>query len=116
MGQCGCGDYQGDFKFKGSDDFTYVLQVYASCDYCDTPAGVIIYRMSPEDCSMWDVDHLKEVEISDIGTCVAVIHPHELEKEINETIESLEGVESDFHYAFQRCVYKAIKDNRKQLI
>ena len=47
MGACGCGDYNPSFKFKGPGNNWYVLQHYPGCSYCDTPAGVIIYDMSP---------------------------------------------------------------------
>ena len=35
MGQCGCGDYQPSFKFKGPGDNWYVLQEYPSCEGID---------------------------------------------------------------------------------
>lgn len=75
MGQCGCGDFQGDFKFKGPEGITYVLQVYPACDNCDTPAGVIIYAMDKNDCEMWGVNEIPEIKIQDVGTFVSVIHP-----------------------------------------
>ena len=116
MGQCGCGDYQPDFKFKGPGDIIYVVQIYPSCYYCKTPAGVIIYAFSPEDQQDWDVDHLPEVEISDIGTCVGVINPSDLAQKLKTHLEcDIEGCEVDYHSAFTDSVYKQIEDNKRLL-
>ena len=111
MGKCGCGDFQGDFKFKGPNNITYVLQVYPSCDYCDNPAGIILYAMSPEDCKDWDVDTIPDIEIRDVGTLISVIHPKKLMETIIQGIESYvaDGINDDFNLA----VNEAIKDNRR---
>ncbi len=113
MGQCGCGDFHGDFKFKGPDGITYVLDVYPSCDYCNTPAGIILYAMGSDDCKIWGVDHIPEIEILDIGTCVAVIDPADLIKKADKLIGGFEGIESDFHHAFINAVHKSIKNNKR---
>ena len=77
MGQCGCGDFSGDFKFKGPKGITYVLQVYPPCKECDNPAGMIIYSMNEEDCRTRDVDDIQEIEIQDIGSFFSIAHPRE---------------------------------------
>ena len=55
MGQCGCGDFSGGYKFPGADGITYVLEVYPSCSDCAAPAGVTIHKMDEDDCEDWDV-------------------------------------------------------------
>lgn len=114
MGQCGCGDFNADFKFKGPGNITYVLQIYDSCEYCETPAGVIIYAMNPKDCKMWDVEHLQEVKIEDVGTAFAVIDPFELGKKLSKWLE-IEGAEGDFYSNFREVVWDSIQANRKRL-
>ncbi len=75
MGECGCGSFYPSFKFKGPGKDTYVLQVYPSCDYCNTPAGVILYRMSPKEARQWDLDDVPEKEIPFVGMVIPVIDP-----------------------------------------
>ncbi len=49
MGQCGCGDYQGEFQFPGPGGSIYSLEVYPGCDYCDQGPGIVIHRHVSED-------------------------------------------------------------------
>ena len=44
MGACGCGDFNGLFKFKGPGKSWYTLEIYGGCEYCDTPIGVILTK------------------------------------------------------------------------
>lgn len=111
MGDCGCGDFQGDFKFKGPNNDWYVLQVYPPCDYCETPAGVIIYRMGKEDQELWRVDEIPEVKILDIGTAVWVLDAEKLKR--NDVFEDME---TDVHHAMLEAVNSAISENMKCLI
>jgi hypothetical protein len=53
MGACGCGDTRVDVKLPGPDGITYGIQVYAGCDYCGTPAGIIVYRFCSEQDECW---------------------------------------------------------------
>ncbi len=89
MGACGCGDYSPDFKFKGPGDDWYVIQSYPGCDYCDTPAGVILYRFNPEDTALWSVEHLKEKKIPDGGFCIPIIHPEKLKLKCEEYLKGI---------------------------
>ena len=111
MGQCGCGDFNGDFKFKGPGKTTYVLQIYSSCNDCDNPAGIILYAMSEEDCEEWSVEDVPEIEIQDVGTFFSVIHPRKLMESITEGIEVY--VEEGLHDEFRSAVFKSIKDNKR---
>lgn len=111
MGQCGCNDFQGDFKFKGPDGITYVLQVYQSCSYCETPAGIILYAMNEKDCQTWCVDDIPEIQISDVGTLISVIHPKKLMKQIAEGITVY--VEDSLNDEFQSAIYETIKENKE---
>lgn len=53
MGQCGCSDTAPDFKFPGPDGVTYAIQIYPSCHYCSSPAGVDIHRFNDEWTREW---------------------------------------------------------------
>lgn len=112
MGQCGCGDFSGDFRFKGPEGIIYVLQVYPPCEECDNPAGVIIYSMNEEDCKAWDVDNIQGIEIQGTGSFFSIAHPREIMKSVVESIEYFleEGIEDELRSA----VLKSIKDNKKR--
>lgn len=62
MGACGCCELSGGERFAGPDGTTYVIEIYPSCDYCDTPAGFRLYQFNEETSEMFDIKHLKEVE------------------------------------------------------
>jgi hypothetical protein len=61
MGSCGCGDYAGEFKLPGPDGSVYVIQRYAGCNYCMSPAGVIVYKMLLLDGDPWETSKLPDL-------------------------------------------------------
>ena len=75
MGECGCSDFQPDFRFRGPGDKWYIVQSYPSCRNCDTPVGVILYLSTPKDAEMWGLEHVKEVSIPSEGQLIPVLHP-----------------------------------------
>lgn len=117
MGQCGCGDFYGDFKFKGPDGVVYVVDVYCPCDYCHTPAGVVIYAMDNEDQQLWDVENIPEIKIADVGTFIGVLHPEVFAEKIKSLAGlDIEGAETDFNRAAAESVQDEINKNRKRLV
>jgi hypothetical protein len=108
MGACGCGDYQGEFKFKGPGNITYVMQIYESCDYCDTPAGVILYAFDPDEAKHLDVASLREEKITSDGIAIPVIHPKNLMQTIVESIEAC--IEDGISGEFRSAVWKTRKE------
>jgi hypothetical protein len=87
MGVCGCGDFYGDFKFKGPGRDWYVLQIYRPCSYCETPLGVILYRMNKKDQELWRVEDIPELEIKDIGTSISILELDPIKKAAFEDAE-----------------------------
>jgi len=67
MGACGCGDFHGEYQFPGPGDVVYAIGLYPSCKYCDTPAGVTLYRFDNGDHEMFDVQHIPPMEFTDYG-------------------------------------------------
>ena len=117
MGQCGCGDFQGDFRFPGPGNITYVVSVYPSCDYCQTPAGVVIYAITLADCKVWAIDHLPELPMCDAGTLVGVVDPRIYIKKLTKYAGvDLEGCEPDTDFAFREAVNDQIENNMKNLV
>jgi hypothetical protein len=113
MGVCGCGDFNGDFKFPGPDGITYVLQVYPPCENCNTPAGVIIYSFNKDDCKNWDVDEIPELDFGNGEALIAVAHPGSIMKSVFEGLEHY--LEEGVGDVFRSSVFDAIKDNRRYL-
>jgi hypothetical protein len=95
MGVCGCGDYQPEFKFKGPGENWYVLQLYPGCSHCDTPAGVIIYNMSPEASKTWGVEETEEKIISEEGTAVTVIDPSIIKQHLAKYLKDTAEITAD---------------------
>lgn len=60
MGACGCGDYAADFKLPGPDGIVYAIEVRTPCDYCSTPAGVVLHRFTATGAKEWGADKLPE--------------------------------------------------------
>ncbi len=75
MGQCGCGNFRGILRFKAPGNKWYFLQIYDSCDYCHTGAGIILYQMSQEEMKDFDAQFLPEIEIKYEGIGIPVIDP-----------------------------------------
>ncbi len=95
---------------------TYILQIYPSCDYCDNPAGVIIYKMTPEECESWDVNILPDLVFDryDGESFISVIDPRGLAKKLKVDMEiDIEGCEDDFYNVFCSAVFDQICANRE---
>lgn len=45
MGECGCGATDIMLQFPGPEGIKYGLEVYPSCHYCGTPAGIVLHRL-----------------------------------------------------------------------
>lgn len=55
MGACNCADGVPDFRFEGPDGVTYTLSIYPPCSDCQTPAGVILGKVSDDDLGLYGV-------------------------------------------------------------
>lgn len=49
MGECGCGDYAGEYKFPGPEGVMYSVGIYPECPYCQAPRSLVVYRHSADD-------------------------------------------------------------------
>lgn len=82
MGQCGCGDFTYNKAHKVGGKIL-AQQIYYGCQYCDTPAGVVLHLMSPKEAKNWGVTpegHFPmDTDSKDYGMlCIPVIHPTQL--------------------------------------
>ena len=63
----------------------YSIQLYDSCNECQTPAGVIITKHDEESREMWDVDHLPEMPDDGYGGhYIPVLDPAVLVAKVRE--------------------------------
>jgi len=87
MGECGCGDYNAFAKFPAPGGHAYVLQLYNGCEYCDTPAGVIIEHVRKPELvdrdweSLPTIDFFKNHELA-----IPVVDPQQLLKAITDEV------------------------------
>lgn len=100
MGACGCSDTDPDFKFPGPEGVTYAIQIYPSCHYCGTPAGVDIHRFNEEWAKDWLMDQVDDApwltygEREDQTNAILglpVLDPEHLSKSLAEVMEDEEG-------------------------
>lgn len=63
MGQCGCGDFHPQFTLPGPDGSVYALELFTGCHDCRAPPGVVVARLSGEQLDVWEVEHIKELEL-----------------------------------------------------
>lgn len=113
MGECGCSDFRGDYRFRGPGDLTYVLQVYESCDDCCTPAGVVLYAMNPDECRDWDVESIPEIQVPYVGRLVAVLDPKILGPAMARELGEEEDAIQEALRAFRGAVYDTMQADRK---
>jgi len=91
MGQCGCADFAGEFTLPAPDGGLYVFWRYASCEYCDTPAGVVVCLLrSGDDIETWGAGGLPRLRIDDGERLIPVVSVESLAKAAGR--ESIEAI------------------------
>lgn len=68
MGECGCSHIQWRWKIIDKNGDAWLFGIYPSCDYCDAPVGIDIWKIKKVDWHLWDVESIPEFEISEYGT------------------------------------------------
>lgn len=114
MGECVCCAFNAILKFRGPRGITYVLDIYPSCSYCDTPLGIILYAFDKKACDDWDVDHVTEIEIDkEEGTCIPILHPEDMKKLMAKTFAGDQDMIDICHDGvddtFRDAVFEGIK-------
>lgn len=97
MGQCGCGDMNPQWQLQGPGTTTYVIEIYAGCPDCETPAGIAVHRMSPSDMDAWDLHELPELPFRRVGheeldAPIQLVHPKVLMLLLNKEGQGFEPV------------------------
>jgi len=75
MGSCGCGDTRADFRFPAPGGDVYVLDIYDSCADCQTPAGIVLYRMTKRQAEFWDAKSAAPLDVTEEGVLVPLVDP-----------------------------------------
>jgi hypothetical protein len=47
MGECGCSSMDERYKFEGPNRSFYILTLSGACQYCDSPPGICIEKIEP---------------------------------------------------------------------
>ena len=81
MGECGCmSNERPIYRLDGPNNLTYVVKIYPSCDYCDSPAGVVIDLHTDEDLEMHGLKDVEKYEMIkngkpvELGPAIPVIY------------------------------------------
>lgn len=64
MCECGCSIVNWNHKIIDSEGYAILFGVHLSCDYCECPAGVRVFRCPPEDFITYDVEYIPEFDFS----------------------------------------------------
>lgn len=64
MGSCGCGDFQGEFTLPAPNGGLYVFWRYHPCDYCKTPAGIVVSLVKKEDIPLWEANEIPKLKLN----------------------------------------------------
>ena len=91
MGQCGCGNYGGEFRLPGPGKDIYVIEFYGGCKDCDTPAGIVLYRMNEQEQAQWGALDLPELDMKnwDAGRLLPVMHLSDLQGRLQGYLETV---------------------------
>jgi hypothetical protein len=121
MGACGCiGTEIPIYRLPGPGSLTYVVNVYPSCEYCDTPAGVTIDLYTEWDLvqhGLQDVPYFSMMESDgkpkELGPAIPVVDRDMLYQAIDGWLDDgdLDGLEFvDEH--LRKVVYETVKRNK----
>lgn len=94
MGECGCGDTTPEFRLPGPDGITYGIEIYGSCHYCETPAGVVIYRFDAAEAAVW-LDGVEDAPLmaydperpTNAQLAIPIVDPEFLMKALEDAVE-----------------------------
>lgn len=125
MGQCGCCDYQPEFKLEGPAGTVYTIQLDPGCRYCDEHRiGLIVHRLKDETAHDWEAyrtDPLEFKSVDDGGNFAEarylVLNPDHLIKRLTEELggsiedPDLAEIVKD---AVRETMQEAIFDSRKE--
>lgn len=63
MGACGCIELNSVGKIVAKDGSAYLIGIYPSCHYCDSPAGIQIQNVRKADWHLWDVKSIPDLKM-----------------------------------------------------
>lgn len=128
MGACGCGDTTPMFRMPGPAGVVYGVEVYESCHYCETPAGVVLYRFDEADDNAIFVEGLPEAPFvsynteqpTDAQLAIPVVDPRHLAQAMTAHYEesgsydgdetSREIAEQDTQYVLPDAVHRTLAE------
>jgi hypothetical protein len=115
------------YRFPGPEGVTYGVQIYPSCHYCSTPAGVDLYRFGPDEADEW-LDGVEEAPFVPYSNddrvnaqlAIPVVDPEKLAEAMSHHYEeaaaedgdetSREIAEEDMRHVLPDAVYKTLEE------
>tara|TARA_Y100000034_G_scaffold37602_2_gene46214 strand:+ start:2626 stop:2916 length:291 start_codon:yes stop_codon:yes gene_type:complete len=92
-----------------------VVQFYPSCELCNSPAGVILYKFGPEEMKTWGCHDLPEMSLDEEAAFLPVLHPDKLRKKITDYMEAaLDEVLEEFAPAVNQTINDFYKEGGQQ--
>lgn len=101
MGECGCIGIRYQWFVRLPDSRYLLIGVYPSCQYCHSPAGVILQSVDESERDDFYQD-AEEILVDDFMACIPVVDPNEIRKQMFATINGAkpdEGETIDEHFA-----------------
>lgn len=92
MGQCGCGNFNGEFTLPAPNGGLYAFWRYRPCEYCDTPAGIVVCYVPHTEIDSWHANEIPQLILSTASpqALIAVVSPNALaEAAKGHSLESL---------------------------
>lgn len=87
MCECVCQYVNWTRKITDSEGNAVLLGVYMSCNDCDAPAGVRMFRCPPEDWTTYDAEFIPEVEFRNRCAFIDVVGIHAVREAMENAIK-----------------------------
>jgi hypothetical protein len=118
MGACGCADTSPEIRLPGPEGVHYGIEIYPGCQYCYTPAGVVVYRFDDDEAEIWLMG-TEEAEFQTyLGINGEIVRPvleaRFLAEELADWREDEEVTEGEIQQALPQAVWKTL-DNWNQM-
>lgn len=85
MCECGCAMNDVEFWIPAPNKGKYVIILTLPCEYCETPAGVIIESFDRERAKEIELDYVKQLDLTH-PAAFPIMYPHKLFKKLMRVV------------------------------
>lgn len=125
MGQCGCGDFKASWKLQGPGNTLYAIEIYNGCRDCETPVGLVVYRMTRKGDEFFYDETAKLPELpmraygsdknGDAQSAIRVLDPRVLREHLSKWAKGVADeydVEGAMHDGVEECLRPALYESQ----